>query len=90
MPDSSILPIDKTLSSAITLPLRVWVDLQAIAMKGYPEFYEAPTLLEPHLRLFCIVSSTFIGRVCVLPRFGDAVGLISCHSRLGYIYLCVS
>ena len=43
--NSSIWPIDRTLSGATT-PARV--DLGAIAMKGYSAFAKAPALLKPH------------------------------------------
>ena len=42
---SSIWPIDRNLS---VLPLRAWVDMGAMAMKGFSAFPESPALLEPH------------------------------------------
>ena len=34
------------------LPLRVRVDLRAMAIKGYYAFYKAPALLEPPHQIF--------------------------------------
>ena len=43
------------------LPLQVWVDLGAMAMKGYFAFPKALVLLEPHHLIFCVVSGRSLG-----------------------------
>ena len=43
------------------LPLRARVDLGPMAMKEYSAFPKAPALLELTIRLFSVISRTFIG-----------------------------
>ena len=43
------------------LPLRVRVDLGAMAGKGYSAFPKPPALLKPHIKLFSVISRTFVG-----------------------------
>ena len=45
------------------LPLRVRVDLGAMAMKGCAAFPKAPALLEPYHQIFCLISKTLLRRV---------------------------
>ena len=51
------------------LPLRARVDLEAMAMKGYPGFPKSPALLKPHHQI--VISRTLIRGVLLLR--GDAV-----------------
>ena len=53
------------------LPLRVGVYNVAMAMKGYPAFSKAPTLLEPHHQLtLCHIQDTRSGMEG-LPLYRD-------------------
>ena len=38
------------------LPLRVRMDLGAVAIKGYPVFPKAPALRKPHHQLFDVIT----------------------------------
>ena len=42
------------------LPLWARMDLGAMAMKGYSAFPKAPASLEPHQRLFSVISRTLV------------------------------
>ena len=73
------------------LPLRLRVDVVAMAMKGYTAFPKAPALLEPHHQIVFVISRTFIGVVLSLCR--EAVGVfcsIPPPSWLGKIILWLS
>ena len=56
-----MLNIRKTRRPYQVLPLRVWVDLGAMAMKVHSAFPKAPALLEPTIRLYSVISRTFVG-----------------------------
>ena len=50
------------------LPLQARVDLALMAMKGYPAFPKAPTLLEPHHQILSVISRTLVGGILLLSR----------------------
>ena len=84
------------------LPLRVRVDLGAMAMKGYSPFSNTPALLEPHHQIVYCHNRTFIGEV--LPSAEIHVGEGLAHLQrcrrcilqpqptgpLAYFWACVS
>ena len=55
------------------LSLQARVDLGVMVMKGYSSFPKPPTLLEPRIRLFSVISRTFIEEV--LPLCREAVSV---------------
>ena len=65
------------------LPLCPWVNLEAMAMKGY----SAPPKLQHYwslnIRLFCIIIRTIVGGVSFFGR--DAVGTFYCLSWLCHV-----
>ena len=63
------------------LPLRARLDLRVMAMKGYCIFPKALALLEPHHRLFSVISRTPVGGVLLLSR--EAVGVFYSPNRQG-------
>ena len=65
--------------------LRVRVDLGAMAIKGYSVFSKAPTLLEPHHQIVCVISWTLIGGDLLLRK--EAIGVFYSPSRLGHMTL---
>ena len=73
---NSIWPTDWTLS---VLPLRVRVDLGAMAIKGVLNIPKASALLEP--TLFIVISRTLVGED--LPLCRDGVSVLYCPNWLG-------
>ena len=69
------------------LPLRVRVNLGAMAMKGYSAFPKALALLDLTIRLFSVICRTLInGGGGVLPLCRDSVDVLYSHpttSQLG-------
>ena len=65
------------------LPVRVRVELGAIAMKEYSAFPKVPGL-EPHHRIFSFISRTLVWGVLLICR--DAIGVFYSSSRLS-LYL---
>ena len=62
------------------LPLRVRMDLGAMAMKGHSAFPKSPTLLEPHHQIGLCRNQDTMG--LFLPLCTDAVGIFYSPSRL--------
>ena len=77
----TILSLDRILSVATTPG---GVDLGVMAMKGYFAFLKAQGL-EPHQKMFNIISRTLVEGV--LPLCRHAIGVFCGLSRLGYISL---
>ena len=74
--NSSIWPIDSSLSGAITLSRK----LDSKTMKGYSTFPKSPVLLES-IRLFRVISGHLLWRE-VLPLCRDTIGLFYSSSQL--------
>ena len=63
------------------LPLRVRIDLWAMAMKGLSTFPKAPASLEPHFQIiYCHIQDTSWG---IIPFCREAIGIFSRPNRLG-------
>ena len=74
------------------LPLRVRVDLGAMAMKGYSTFPKTPALLESLIRVFSIISRTFVGRSYSSTEMQSMYSLARAdwdEKRKTYIYIYV-
>ena len=79
MSNSSIWPIDRTLSGATTPGQNA---PKSDCNEGYSAFLKAPALLKPHHQIFCVISRTLVGSR-VLPLCRDTVGVFYTPSRLG-------
>ena len=72
------------------LPLRAWVDLEAMVIKRYSVFYKLQHYWSLTIRLFSVITRTLVGGGG-LPLCRDAIGVFCSPNRLGqwalYIYI---
>ena len=80
--NGQIFLFDPLMVLYLVLPLRVRVDLGAMAMYGYSIFPKTPKH-EPHYQMqFTVISQIVVGDG-VLPFYGDVVGELKSPNWLG-------